>query len=150
MNRIEIRDASPADRAGWQDLWQGYLDFYQCPLQDHITETTWARIIDPISPVHCRLAVVDGQISGFSNRIMHPRTWAVEPACYLEDLYVADTMRGKGLGRALIDDLIDIGKREGWSNLYWHTNAGNETARKLYDRYDKADGYVRYRLPIKS
>ena len=52
------------------------------------------------------------------------------------------------MGRALIDDLLDLAKERGWDRLYWHTDAGNKTARTLYDRYTKADNFVRYRIPI--
>ena len=50
-------------------------------------------------------------------------------------------------GKALIDALIAEGKREGWSKLYWVTRENNP-ARKLYDKYGKADDYVRYRLSL--
>lgn len=148
MSAVLIRDAAPADRQAWLHLWRGYLAFYETPLEEAVTAMTWNRIIDPLSPVFTRLAVADGAVAGFATCILHPRTWAVEPACYLEDLFVDPQRRGQGIGRALIDNLIATGQRDGWTNLYWHTNADNETARKLYDSYDKADGFVRYRLPL--
>lgn len=148
MSAVLIRNAAPADRQAWLHLWRGYLAFYEAPLEEAVTAMTWNRIIDPMSPVFTRLAVADGAVAGFATCILHPRTWTVEPTCYLEDLFVDPQRRSQGIGRALIDDLIAIGRRDGWTNLYWHTNADNETARKLYDSYDKADGFVRYRLPL--
>jgi hypothetical protein len=50
------------------------------------------------------------------------------------------------VGGALIEDLLALGKIHGWSGLYWHTDAGNTVARRLYDRFAKADGFVRYRI----
>ena len=148
MSDLVIRDAAPGDREDWRALWNGYLAFYETELDDAVTAMTWNRIIDPISSVYARLAVADGAVAGFATRVLHPRTWSVEPVCYLEDLFVGPAHRGKGIGRALIDDLIATGKRDGWSNLYWHTNHDNANARKLYDSYDEADGYVRYRLKL--
>jgi GNAT superfamily N-acetyltransferase len=55
-------------------------------------------------------------------------------------------MRGRGLGRALIEDLIALGRARGWSRLYWHTRQGNATARRVYDRFVKADDFVRYKM----
>ncbi|WP_180900425.1 GNAT family N-acetyltransferase [Martelella soudanensis] len=150
MTAAVIRSAAPTDKAAWLTLWQGYLAFYGTELDEAVTAMTWSRIIDPTSPVFTRLAVVDGVIAGFATCILHPRTWAVEPACYLEDLFVDPASRGSGVGRALIDDLIATGRRDGWTNLYWHTNDDNATARRLYDSYDKADGFVRYRLPLRK
>ena len=148
MSTVEIRSATPSDKQQWLQLWQGYLDFYETVLDTSVTEMTWSRIVDPLSNVFCRLAMADGRIVGFANCVLHQRTWAVEPTCYLEDLYVDENVRGHGAGRALIDDLIAMGKRDGWTNLYWNTNAENERARRLYDSYDTADDYVRYRLPL--
>ncbi|WP_319517524.1 GNAT family N-acetyltransferase [uncultured Martelella sp.] len=147
---ISIRTAKAEDKAAWLTLWQGYLTFYGSDIAPDVTEMTWSRIIDPIAPVFTRLAVVDDRPVGFATCILHPRTWAVEPACYLEDLFVDENQRGRGIGKRLIDDLIAMGRRDGWTNLYWHTNKDNETARRLYDRYDKADNFVRYRLPLTS
>ena len=68
--------------------------------------------------------------------------------CYLEDLFVEDGARGQGLGRALIEDLMVLAKARGWHRLYWHTDAGNLPARRLYDRFIASDGHIRYRLPL--
>jgi predicted GNAT family acetyltransferase len=59
---------------------------------------------------------------------------------------VDETARGQGIGKALLDDLVTKAKTNGWARLYWHTDEGNETARKLYDQYVEADGHVRYRM----
>jgi hypothetical protein len=37
-------------------------------------------------------------------------------------------------------------RAEGWARLYWMTKEGNVQARKLYDRFSKADGFVRYQI----
>ncbi len=81
---------------------------------------------------------------GFANYVVHPFTWGEEDVCYLEDLFVAPDVRGRGAGRALIEHLIERAVAEGWSRLYWLTRAENETARRLYDRFCPADGFVRY------
>jgi hypothetical protein len=39
-----------------------------------------------------------------------------------------------------------LARERGWSRLYWHTRAANATARKLYDKFAKADDFVRYRM----
>ena len=35
-------------------------------------------------------------------------------------------------------------RAEGWARLYWMTREDNERARKLYDQFAQADGFVRY------
>lgn len=143
---LSIRDAGSQDQAEWLGLWNDYLAFYSVDLADEVTAHTWARIIDPASRVSARLAVLDGKVVGFAIHHFHDSTWVKTPDCYLEDLFIDANIRGKGIGRALIDDLISICKDKGWSRLYWHTNEDNAQARKLYDSYVQSDGHIRYRI----
>jgi GNAT superfamily N-acetyltransferase len=143
---VDIRDAGPADEAGWRSLWQQYLDFYEVVLTPEVTSATWARLMDPASPVKARLAFVDAAMAGFAIHLHHPSTWVIGEDCYLEDLFLAPSARGKGVGRALIEDLMALARAKGWQRLYWHTDEDNVVARRLYDRFVESDGHVRYRL----
>ena len=143
---LQIRDAQPQDQADWLKLWSDYLAFYNVDLAEEVTAHTWARVMDPVSRLSMRLAILDGQTVGFAIHHFHDSTWVKTPDCYLEDLFIDETIRGKGIGRALIDDLIAISKEKGWSRLYWHTDENNQRARKLYDSYVESDGHIRYRL----
>lgn len=143
-----IRDATPADKAAWLVLWQGFLDFYGEDLDPAITQFTWKRLMDPANAMKMRLAVVEGVPLGFAIHQHHPSTWVMGEDCYLEDLFVSPQARGQGLGRALIQDLMVLAKARGWHRLYWHTGHDNATARKLYDSIIPADGNIRYRLHL--
>jgi GNAT superfamily N-acetyltransferase len=145
---VELRFASPTDEQAFLTLWQQYLAFYGVDLDPGVTAATWARLIDPASPVKARLASLDGQVMGFAIHLHHPSTWVATEDCYLEDLFVTDAARGHGLGRALIDDLIALARARGWSRLYWHTDEGNTRARALYDQYVASDGHIRYRMQL--
>ncbi len=144
----DIRDAIPADQAAWELLWQAYLQFYDHPLDPAITAHTWNRLMDPASPMKMRVAEVDGVAMGFAIHQHHPSSWVIGEDCYLEDLFVSPQARGRGLGRALIADLMALAKAKGWQRLYWHTDENNATARKLYDSIVAFDGHVRYRLHL--
>jgi GNAT superfamily N-acetyltransferase len=145
---IEIRDPTTADEAVWRVLWDGYLRFYEASVPEEVTAATWRRILDPQSGIFARLAVREGQVIGFAIAILHPGTWSAAPVCYLEDLFVAPEGRGTGAGRALIEDLIARGRANGWRKLYWHTREDNAVARRLYDSFATADGFVRYNVDI--
>ena len=139
-----IRSALPSDEAAWHLLWRGYCDFYRAQLPDEVSRRTWTRILDPDSAVMCIVAEVDGQVYGFANCVVHENTWEPQPVCYLEDLFVTPSARGRGLGTALIEWLRNAMRAEGWARLYWLTRADNVPARRLYDRFTQADGFVRY------
>lgn len=146
---VEIRNVQHEDRPEWLALWNAYLAFYRVGLDPAITDATWSRILDPTSQVCMRVAEVDGALAGFAIHLSHPSTWVMGNDCYLEDLFLDERYRGRGIGRALIDDLVGICKENGWERLYWHTDEGNVRARKLYDSYVKPDGHVRYRMRVR-
>ncbi len=145
-----IRDAGPDDEAAWLSLWAGYLEYYELTLPAAVTEATWARLMDPANPVKARLAEVAGKVAGFAIHLHHPSTWAATDDCYLEDLFVSDSARGLGLGRALMDDLVVLAKARGWGRIYWHTDQENARARALYDSYVLSDGHIRYRMRLRD
>lgn len=144
---ITVRDARPDDEADFRRLWGAYLEFYRKALDPEITDLTWSRIIDRHSPIFARIVERDGQFAGFAVCILHDGTWHRKPVCYLEDLFVDQALRG-GMGKALIDDLLELARAGGWPKVYWHTEVDNDRARRLYDQYTNADDYVRYTLTV--
>lgn len=146
--KVIICDATPGDQAAWAALWQDYLTFYDVKLDPTVTDRTWARIMDPAHALNCRLACEGDTVLGFAIHLHHASTWVMGDDCYLEDLFVSAAARGKGVGRALINDLMQLARAKGWHRLYWHTDEGNENARHLYDSFTEYDGHVRYRLTL--
>ena len=143
-----IRPANAEDYFAWRALWDAYVAFYGTSVDEAVTAYTWQRCLDPDSPMFCRLAERDGEVIGFSLAVLHEGSWGRTPICYLEDLYVAEAQRGKGVGRALVADLIDLGQRSGWSRLYWHTREANAAARRLYESITPASGFIVYRVDL--
>lgn len=147
---MTVRPATAADEAAWRRLWAGYCSFYETSVPEAVTATTWARILDPDQPVICRVAEVDGTVVGFAVCVLHLGTWSPKTVCYLEDLFVDPTVRGQGLGRALIEALAAEGRAAGWSRLYWQTRADNAAAQALYDRITPMTDWRRYDLVLTS
>ena len=148
MTDILIRGATLDDEAVWRGLWQGFLDYYGVGLAPEVTAFTWARLMDEASPLKARLACHDDDVVGFAIHQHHPSTWVAGDDCYLEDLFVDPQARGKGIARALIEDLIGLARASGWHRLYWNTDTDNLPARALYDQFTKTDGHLRYRLRL--
>jgi GNAT superfamily N-acetyltransferase len=144
MGAPVIRSALPTDEAGWRRMWQGYCDFYGVKLGKQVSDRTWQRILDPDSAIMCIVAEVDGKVYGFANCVVHENTWETQPVCYLEDLFVVPSARGHGIGKALVEWLRNAMRAEGWARLYWVTREDNAMARRLYDQFTRADGFVRY------
>ncbi|MCW9033074.1 MAG: GNAT family N-acetyltransferase [Alphaproteobacteria bacterium] len=146
---MKIRPIASTDRPRWQELWQGYLDFYKATLAPEITDTLWDRLHSPEVPINGLVAEnSDGQVIGLLHYVIHLNTWNSSSICYLEDLYVDENIRGSGAGKALIEALRVEVKKQGWGRLYWMTDTKNDRARGLYDKLAKLTDYVRYEYPL--
>jgi GNAT superfamily N-acetyltransferase len=149
-NNFRIRPAVEGDRAQWEPLWQGYLEFYESSLAPAVTDTLWRRILDPDHEIQCRVAAAGGgELAGLVHFFPHAHTWYADPVCYLNDLYVNPEIRGGGVGRALIEAVIEEAKRRKWAEVYWHTQQHNAVARGLYDKITGGtDGFVNYTVDL--
>jgi GNAT superfamily N-acetyltransferase len=146
---VTIRAAAAADEGRWRRLWEGYCAALGNPVPAEITAGVWRRILDPGQPIHCLVADLPGMpVVGIANYVVHPHTWSLQNLCYLEDLFVAEEARGSGAGRALIDELVRLGKANNWRRVYWHTHDNNYRARTLYDRVTPRTDYVRYDIEL--
>jgi GNAT superfamily N-acetyltransferase len=143
---ITIRSIAASDKERWLDLFKQYIVFYKSSLTDEQFELDWERLNSDFN-INGLVAELDGDVVGFAHYIFRPSTWAEKDFCYLEDLFVDPAIRGKGVGRALINELHKIAIDSGSKRLYWTTAPDNETARKLYDKVAITDR-VQYKIII--
>lgn len=145
---ITIRPPLRDDYDRWLPLWDGYNKFYgrfgPTALDPAITAMTWARFFDAYEPVHALVAEQNGTLLGLVHYLFHRSTTAIEPSCYLQDLFTVETARGKGTGRALIEAVYEAARAAGCSTVYWHTHETNATAMLLYDKIADRPGFVMY------
>lgn len=149
---VLIRQAQPDDFAQWKILWDDYNAFYgrsgPTALPLDITNATWARIHDEAEPVHALVAESQGRLLGIAHYLYHRNTILIGPTCYLQDLFTVEAARGKGVGRALIEELYRRAAAAGAERVYWHTHHTNATARRLYDTVALDSGFIVYRKSI--
>lgn len=143
--RVSIRPVGEDERAAWEPLWQGYLTFYKAKLPPENTDVAWKRFHDANEPMFLLGAYVDGKLTGIVHYIFHRSTWTPGNYCYLQDLFVAESGRGHGLGRALIEAVYDKARQAGASRVYWLTQTTNAQARILYDQVADDSGFMQYR-----
>ena len=84
---------------------------------------------------------------GLTHYIFHRHGWKIENVCYLQDLYAAPDVRGKGVGRALIEAVYAEADKAGAPSVYWLTQDFNATARQLYDRIGTVTPFIKYTRP---
>ena len=144
-----VRPAARSDFDRWLPLWDGYNAFYgrsgPTALPIETTRMTWLRFFDAYEPVHCLVAESGGQLLGLAHYLFHRSTTAIEPVCYLQDLFTDESSRGKGIGGALIGEVYAQARQAGTPRVYWQTHETNHTAQQLYDRLAERSGFIVYR-----
>jgi GNAT superfamily N-acetyltransferase len=144
-----IRPLVPADREAWQPLFEAYIRFYESELPKDQYDTTWQRFHDEAEPMQALGAFDDDEILvGIVHVVFHRSTWLPDMTCYLQDLYVHESQRGRRVGEALIERVALLAREKNAGRLYWLTQEDNATARKLYDRVAVAPGFIQYRKPL--
>lgn len=145
-----VRALRPDDRDAWEVVWQQYLEFYGAVVPDEISDHVFARLVDPEDAVMLGWVAVDRDDTpvGLANVIVHPSTWTDRDVAYLEDLAAREDQRGRGVGRALIEAIVQRGEQDGWRDVFWITDQDNVRARRLYDGVATLTNYVRYERPL--
>ena len=143
-----IRPVETSDFAAWKPLWDGYNAFDgrkdATALPDAVTQTTWQRFFDPAEPVYALVAELDGQLVGTTHFLYHRSTTRIALTCYLQDLFTPDNLRGRGIGRALIQGVYAQAHAADIQRVYWMTHETNTPGRLLYDNVAQHLGFLVY------
>lgn len=145
---VIVRPLQNEDHTRWRELWRAYLAFYETELPENIYQTFFQRLLgDDPRDFHGLVAEVEGEVVGLTHFVFHRHGWKIEDVCYLQDLYADPAVRGRGVGRALIEEVYAVADRAGAPGVYWLTQDFNTTARHLYDRVAKVTPFIKYARP---
>ncbi len=146
---MEVRALTRNDRAAWQPLFEGYLTFYETALSGEQITRTWQRLHDGAVPMQALGGFVDGTMVAIAHLIFHPSCWTEKPYCYLQDLFLSEGLRGQGLGRAMLEAVLDHARAQGADRVHWLTKTDNAQVRKLYDAVAGGpSGFLQYRVVL--
>jgi GNAT superfamily N-acetyltransferase len=106
---------------------------------------TWSRFFDAYEPTPALVAESAGILLGLTHFLYHRSTIQVNPTCYLQDPYTAESARGHGVGRALIEAVYAQARSAGSPRVYWQTHESNTVAMQLYDKVAERSGFLVYR-----
>jgi ribosomal protein S18 acetylase RimI-like enzyme len=98
---------------------------------DNPVDETFARefLNDPRH--HIVVALVDGIVIGFASAVhyIHPDK---PPELWINEVGVADAYQGQGVGKAIMKEMLELGKRIGCVNAWVLTDRNNAAANRLY------------------
>ncbi|HKD78667.1 MAG TPA: GNAT family N-acetyltransferase [Candidatus Angelobacter sp.] len=131
---LTIRKATPADAALMLRFIRGLAEYEREPQAVIATEEGLIRDgFGPQPKFRCLIAEWDSHPAGFAFFHYNYSTWRGQPGLYLEDLFVLPEMRGKGIGKALLQTLAQIALEEDCYGLRWMVLEWNTPAIKFYD-----------------
>ena len=78
------------------------------------------------------IAEWDGAAAGYALYFDHYSTFAGRAVMFLEDLYVRDEFRGKGIGKALLSEVAAVAQKENYHGMRWDVLDWNTPAIDFY------------------
>jgi GNAT superfamily N-acetyltransferase len=142
---VTVRPLRAADKEQWAGLWTGYLAYYETTRPQELFDLYFARLLgENPQDFNGLVAEIDGRLVGLTHYLFHRHGWSEANTCYLQDLYADPSVRGQGVGRALIEAVYAAADAAGVPTVYWLTQDFNTTARRLYDRIGVKTPFIRY------
>jgi GNAT superfamily N-acetyltransferase len=133
MSDPRIRRAREEDLDAIVGLVHELADYERLPQECHLTTDLLREALFREAPaLFGHVAEVDGAVVGTALWFLNFSTWRGKHGIYLEDLYVRPTMRGSGLGKALLTALAQECVERGYSRLEWSVLDWNEPAIGFY------------------
>ena len=123
MSRIDILLLGPSDAA--------VLDRLAPEVFDHAVQPDWCAdfLADPRH--HLVVALSDGVVVGMASAVdyLHPDK---APQLWINEVGVSPAYRRHGIGRRLVERLVELATELGCTEAWVLTDAGNAAANRLY------------------
>jgi GNAT superfamily N-acetyltransferase len=149
MDDITIAPPRASDKADWRRLYEGYATFYKMPMSDEIADRVWSWLHDKDHVLEALVARDgSGRVVGLAHFRAMPRPLTGTTAAFLDDLFVEPSLRGKSIGKRLIEAMAAECRRRGWTVIRWLTADDNYRARGLYDQMAKRTMWITYQIDL--
>lgn len=132
-------------------MMRAYCNFYEVAPSDADLESLARALI--ADPEHEGIQVIArggaGEQLGFATLFWYWQTLSAARAALMNDLFVVPEARGRGVGRALIEECRRRSREHGAAELVWETAPDNETAQRLYRSLDaREECWISYSLAV--
>jgi GNAT superfamily N-acetyltransferase len=121
---------------GFRD-WYGRSD----PPDEAFNSGVAQLIAQPDTDYLLGAAADDAEPAGVCQLRYRHSLWTAVDDCWLEDLFVAESARGAGLGEALVAATIERARERGCGRIELDVSESNRAAWSLYERMGFSPGY---------
>lgn len=130
---IRLREATRDDTALILRFIQGLAEYEKLTNACVATEESLrATLFGERAYAEVLIASWEDTAVGFALFFHNYSTFLAKPGIYLEDLFVEPHYRGKGIGKALLEELARIAVRRGCGRLEWSVLDWNEPSIQFY------------------
>jgi GNAT superfamily N-acetyltransferase len=152
MGSVRVRKGRKADSTRFLGLVRALADF------EHLEPPSRAaqrRLVDDIfrtKRLNLFVATDDGEVVGYALYFYTYSSFLAKPTLYLEDIYVKESHRKIGAGRALFRRCVEEAVAKGCGRMEWAVLTWNQAALRFYEKLGArrlSDWYV-YRLDEKG
>jgi ribosomal protein S18 acetylase RimI-like enzyme len=130
-DQIEIRRAGIEDAPTIAQL----LHDFNTEFEDETPEVAvLAEYLAPLLDAGEITVLLGGAgLDGVAVLRLRPSFWTGKPEAYLQELYVVPPLRGRGIGRALLEATMDAAREAGATGIDLNTGETDTAARALYE-----------------
>lgn len=126
VSKNNIKEVLPLIRA--------YQEFYKVSEISDLKNEVFFSQFGESNPAGCQFIYRDnGVVVGFATVYFSYASSITSKVAVLNDLFTVSNLRGKGVGRKLVEHCHQFALKNNASRLQWVTAPDNEVAQKLYD-----------------
>ncbi len=131
---IQIAPISAEEFEELLPLIAAYQRFYEVEEIDEARNRSFfRRFLAPSEDGLLLGARDEGRLVGYACLYWHFSSTRAVETVLMNDLFVSEEARGKGVGRALIEAAAEVARERGAPSVEWSTAPDNHTAQRLYD-----------------
>lgn len=133
---LTIRFATPRDAETIVRFIRGLAEYEREPGAVEVTAAQLrAQMESADRPFECLLAEFDAEAVAFALFFRNYSTWRGRSGLYLEDIFVREEYRGRGIGGALMRRLAQIAVERDYARIEWSVLNWNTPAQSFYREY---------------
>lgn len=144
--QLDVRAASSDDADAVGRLLDAFNREFDEPTPG--PEQIAARVRELLAGTETAVLLAGAGPDGLAVLRFRPGLWSSGLECYLAELYVVPPLRGRGLGRALLEAAMDLARERGADHMDLGTSESDGAARALYERSGftnrESDGSIMY------